>query len=412
MFQLARELSEHSPVIVTATSHLGAWQISLADRHILAESAREIEKFEEGVNLITGALDGDRTQPIDSSTLSWLREASRNSSIPLLIEADGSRGLPLKAPAEHEPPIPEFVDTVIVTAGLRGLGKPITEKVVFRPEIFREIGGAAEQDTVTSAMLTRVLTHPEGGLKNIPSHARRIVLLNQADTPELQAVAQQMSQPLLEKYDSVIVSSLREEVVYAAHERLAGIVLAAGESKRFGAPKQLLDWKGKPFVRIVAETSLRAGLSPVVVVTGADAEPVENAVRDLDVEIARNENWRNGQAGSIVAGIESLPRNVGGCIFLLADQPQIGAEIIRALVEVHAQSLPAVLAPLILKERRANPVLFDRVTFPDLMQLKGDVGGRAVFDKHKVEYLPWHDDALLLDVDTPEDYKRLLEREQ
>ena len=55
----------------------------------------------------------------------------------------------------------------------------------------------------------------------------------------------------------------------------------------------------------------------------------------------------------------------------------------------------------------ANPVLFDRVTFPDLMKLEGDVGGRGIFSKHKVTYLPWHDDALLLDVDTPEHYQRL-----
>jgi molybdenum cofactor cytidylyltransferase len=59
-------------------------------------------------------------------------------------------------------------------------------------------------------------------------------------------------------------------------------------------------------------------------------------------------------------------------------------------------------------DRRGNPVLFDRETFTDLLELEGDVGGRAIFHKHRVEYLPWHDDSLLLDVDTPEQYQRLL----
>jgi CTP:molybdopterin cytidylyltransferase MocA len=59
-------------------------------------------------------------------------------------------------------------------------------------------------------------------------------------------------------------------------------------------------------------------------------------------------------------------------------------------------------------ERRAKPVLFERVTIPDLLTHEGDVGGRAVFHKHRVEYLPWHDDSLLLDVDTPEMYQRLI----
>ena len=62
-----------------------------------------------------------------------------------------------------------------------------------------------------------------------------------------------------------------------------------------------------------------------------------------------------------------------------------------------------------MMEQRANPVLFDRVTFPDLLELEGDVGGRAVFSKHRVEFMPWHDDRLLLDVDTEEDYRRIVE---
>jgi molybdenum cofactor cytidylyltransferase len=99
---------------------------------------------------------------------------------------------------------------------------------------------------------------------------------------------------------------------------------------------------------------------------------------------------------------------VGACIFLLVDQPQITASVLRALVEKHAAELQPVLAPMV-QDQRANPVLFDRVTFKDLLELKGDVGGRGIFHKHRVEYLPWHDDRLLLDVDTPEMYQRLIE---
>jgi molybdenum cofactor cytidylyltransferase len=59
-------------------------------------------------------------------------------------------------------------------------------------------------------------------------------------------------------------------------------------------------------------------------------------------------------------------------------------------------------------DRRANPVLFDRRIFRDMLELQGDVGGRVLFTKHTVDYLPWHDESLLLDVDTPEQYARLL----
>ena len=191
-----------------------------------------------------------------------------------------------------------------------------------------------------------------------------------------------------------------------------GLVLAAGESTRFGQPKQLLDWRGQPFVRAVARTALAAGLEPVIIVSGANADRVEAAVQDLHVRIARNDDCKNGQSSSIRKSVGSLKNEsqVGAAIFLLVDQPQVTQSILQALVEKHAQGLYPVIAPLVM-DQRANPVLFDQATFADLMQLEGDVGGRAIFHKHRVEYLPWHDDRLLLDVDTPEQYQRLISDE-
>ncbi len=404
MFQLARELGTR--VIVTATTHLGAWQIPLADRHVIAERPEEVGEIPDGVTLVTGKIVEERTSPINLSVRYWLREYAKSSQIPLLIEADGASQKPLKAPAAHEPPIPDFVRTVVVVAGLGGLGKPLSE-AVFREDEFGRISESANP-LVTAEMAVSALGHVEGGLKNIPEGARRVALLNQADTSELQAAAQKMGSELLKKFDAVVVASLKENKVWATYENVAGIILAAGESKRFGKPKQLLDWNGKPFVKQVAETALNAGLRPVVVVTGAHAEEVENALAGLDVKLVRNEAWKSGQASSIVAGVQSLPKNIGASLFLLADQPQIGVEVMHALREVHAQRLSPIIAPLVMEERRANPVLLDRVTFPDLLALTGDVGGRAIFDKYKVEYLPWYNSDLLLDVDYPQDYERLM----
>lgn len=430
MFLLARQMQP--PVIVTATTHLGAWQVEFADRHVIADSPAALENAEhglKGVVLVTGALDGDRTRPIAESMLDWLHQFCGYHSIPLLIEADGSRQKPLKAWSEHEPPIPEFADAVAQVAGLSGLGKPLTDEYVHRAGLFSELCGLEIGETVTPEALARALTHPRGGLKNVPARARRIALLNQADSAERQAAALAMTSSLLRAHHSVIIASLMDGIVHAVHERIAGIVLAAGESKRFGRSKQLLDWKGQPFVRTVTQAALKAGLSPVVVVTGANAEGVEAAVNDLDVIVARNEGWQSGQGSSIREGIRALtPAStlgfdipggqglldpplsagpvVGGAVFLLADQPQITTSIIQALMEKHAEGLHPIVAPMVM-DKRANPVLFDRATFPDLLTIEGDVGGRAIFHKHRVEYLPWHDDRLLLDVDTPKQYRRL-----
>ncbi len=413
LFQLAHEMTHslYATVFVTNTTHLGTWQTTLADQHIIATEVNHLHDLPtHGVTLITDETENARVKPVNQAVLNWLHEKSKGSNIPLLIEADGSRQKSIKAPASHEPPIPEFSDIVIVTSGFSALGKPLTDEFIHRAEIFSQLSGLQKNQPVTSDALLRALTHPQGGLKNIPPHARRVAFINQADTPELLAAGGSMARILLNNYDTVLVGSLQNNILQT-FEHCAGIILAAGESTRFGSPKQLLDWKGKPFVHHVAKTALHAGLWPVVVVTGSHAADIESALSGLRVNIAHNPEYQNGQSTSIRTGLESLPRNTGAAVFLLADQPQIPTEVIRALTESHSQNLQPILAPLVLEERRANPVLFDRVTFPDLLKLTGDVGGRAIFDKHRVEYLPWHDDILLFDVDKPEDYQRLKEME-
>ncbi len=412
MSQLAKELAP--PVIVTATTHLGGWQTSLADQHLITERADDFANQNwHGVTLVTGPSLDERTKPVSGNVLSWLRAETQKAGLSLLIEADGARQKPLKAPAEHEPPIPDFTDVVVVVAGLSALGQPLAEEFVHRSERFSRLSGLKMGEKISSDVIARVLTHPEGGLKNIPKNARRVALLNQADTPESQSQARGIIRSLLSAFDAVIVASLKEKIIYAVHEHVAGIILAAGESKRFGTPKQLLDWHGEPFIRVIAKTALNAKLSPVVVVTGSNAEQVEAAIKDLPVKIVRNNEWQGGQATSIRAGLIPLSqigrgaRGEGAVIFLLSDQPQVTVTVIQALAETHAAELHPIVAPLVMMEQRANPVLFDRVTFPDLLALEGDVGGRAIFSKHHVEYMPWHDENLLLDVDKPEDYHRM-----
>jgi molybdenum cofactor cytidylyltransferase len=413
LFQLARELA---PVLVSTTTHLGAWQVPAADRHIIWQeneaAPRELEaRPEAGIILVTGALEGERYQGLGPAQAEKLHELAKKWGRSLLIEADGARRKTLKAPAEHEPVIPNFVDCVLVVAGLAGLNMPLTDETVHRAKRFRELAAPfLDEKTGTSIngeMLTAMLAHPQGGLKNIPTRARRLALLNQADTPALQAQAGKIASGLLAVYDAVVVSSLQKERIWTVHERIAGIVLAAGAATRFGGPKQLLDYHGQSFVRKVAQTGLEAGLSPVIVVTGAHAELVEAELHDLPVVVIHNPDWQQGQSTSVKTGLNALPANTGGAIYLLADQPQVTPHVIGALVERHAATLARVIAPL-AGDRRANPVLFDRATFGDLHAIRGDSGGRVLFTKYQVEYVPWHDESLLLDVDTEDDYRNLL----
>lgn len=405
LFLLAKQL--HTNVIVTTTTRLAAWQTTLADHHMVANSIEDIQNIpNEGVVLITGEVIGEKATSIEKNILIQLHKYCKSQNIPLLIEADGSKQKPLKAPAEHEPAIPDFSDIIVYVVGLSVIGKSLNDVNVHRPEIFSRLASLVNNDMITPDSIIKVLTHPQGGLKNIPRHARKIMLLNQADTSELQSLAGEMAQQLRHHFDSTLVGSLIQDT-FQTFEKTAGVILAAGNATRFGSPKQLLDWRGKPFVRQVAETALHAGLEPVYVITGHHHAEIEVCLSGLPVRVIQNLYYKNGQSESIKLGIKSLPDSIGANIFLLADQPQIPVEVIKALKERHSQTLSPIIAPLVLEERRANPVLFDKITFPDLLQLTGDVGGRAIFDKYKVDYLPWHDDILIFDVDTPEDYEKL-----
>ena len=129
---------------------------------------------------------------------------------------------------------------------------------------------------------------------------------------------------------------------------------------------------------------------------------------DLPVQVVQNSHWNEGQSTSIITGLSALPENIGSAVFLLADQPQIPVQILTDLIELHNHTLAPVIAPQV-HGKRGNPVLFDRQTFSDLMELKGDVGGRAIFEKFGVTWLESGDSRLLLDIDTQEDYQRLIE---
>jgi len=423
IFQLARLCDP--PVLVTASTHMADYQTSLADRWLVVDVPEDLpaaENIDPEVLLITGALySSGRTQGLPPVALRRLSELASLLHCPLLVEADGSRQRPLKAPASHEPAIPDFCDEVVVCAGLSGLGRHLSEDWIHRPGRFSELTGLAAGDVVGEDDLVRLLIHPEGGLKGIPKAARRIVLLNQADNPEMQARAGKIARNLLQQYAAVLVASLAppgEKAlpsrgssaggVAAVHERTAGVILAAGGAIRYGQPKLLLPWKGEAIIRHVTRAARFAGLDPLVVVAGEYNAYIRSEVEDLGALVVENQGWADGQSTSLKAGLSALPDEIGAAVFMLGDQPQIPPGLVQALVETHAASLAPLVAPMV-DGQRANPVLFDRQTFPALMLLQGDTGGRSLFAKYPVEWVQWHDPAVLLDVDTPQDYQRLLE---
>jgi EmrB/QacA subfamily drug resistance transporter len=191
---------------------------------------------------------------------------------------------------------------------------------------------------------------------------------------------------------------------------VAAIVLAAGGSVRMGQLKQLLPVGGQPMVRRVAEAVCAAELAQVLVVVGARADQVAQALVALPVDVVANEQWAEGMSTSLRAGLQALRPEIQAVLIVLADQPALTPHLLKALVaRYHATGAP-IVAPF-FRGQHGNPVLFDRSLFPELLAVEGDQGGRALLVRHheRMECIDIDDPAAVLDVDTRQDYEKAQE---
>lgn len=193
---------------------------------------------------------------------------------------------------------------------------------------------------------------------------------------------------------------------------IAGIVLAAGESRRMGKLKQLLPLAEKPMVWHVVNAACHSRLDTVRLVTGAGSDAVVSVVGDLPVTVIHNANWADGQAGSVVAGIRNLPTETDAVLFLPADQPLVTPALINALIDTYHSSGKSIICP-VYGGQQGTPVLFGWKAWKNaLSALTGDQGARPLIIAHpeSVRRMEVDSGELFWDVDTAEDYQRMCER--
>jgi molybdenum cofactor cytidylyltransferase len=189
---------------------------------------------------------------------------------------------------------------------------------------------------------------------------------------------------------------------------IGAAILAAGQAKRMGQPKQLLLLDGKPLVWHVASQACRAGLQQVVVVSGAYAPEVTQALTGLPVQIVHNPDWAAGQATSVAAGVKALGP-VKAVLFMLADQPLVNAMLINELISAYRQGGASIIAPR-CQGQPGNPVMFELAVWRQaLLRLSGDEGARRILRDNSscVRYVEVGDPEVFLDADTPEDFQKI-----
>jgi molybdenum cofactor cytidylyltransferase len=196
---------------------------------------------------------------------------------------------------------------------------------------------------------------------------------------------------------------------FETKEKAGGVVLAAGPSSRMGTNKLLLGLDGETVVRGAVRRAIVAGLDPVIVVLGHEAERIERELEGVGpaCRTVINADYAGGINSSLKTGILNLPATVDAAVVMLADMPFVTADMIASLVErYHARGRP----PLVISDYggvNAPPMLYDRALFPELQAMEGEGCGKVVVRRHRseAEVLHWPV-GKLADLDVPSDYEK------
>ncbi|HEV2169749.1 MAG TPA: nucleotidyltransferase family protein [Candidatus Binatus sp.] len=190
-------------------------------------------------------------------------------------------------------------------------------------------------------------------------------------------------------------------------DRIEGILLAAGESRRMGFPKPLLTIAGETFIARLSRSMLEV-VSRLVIVLGAHADRIRPAVpNDARIAVVVNQSWQSGQLSSLKTGLRAINQKSKAVLVHLIDHPTVTAETFRKLADVYCSGEHKIVIAR-SGARRGHPVIFAREVFAELNAAPEDQGARVVVnaDPSRVVYVDVDDPGVTLDLDTPEDLDR------
>jgi len=184
----------------------------------------------------------------------------------------------------------------------------------------------------------------------------------------------------------------------------AGLILAAGESRRMGSPKALLKYRGETFLDRLAR-AFATRCDPVIVVLGAGAAEIQSRATVPGVRFVVNDDWPTGQTSSMLRGLRDVPADAPGVLFTLVDHPAVAPATIDALLGGTGR----VRIPR-FNGRRGHPIWFSRELIPEFLALPRDAAARDVIRAHypETEWLEVADLGILADIDDPAAYDALV----
>jgi molybdenum cofactor cytidylyltransferase len=195
-------------------------------------------------------------------------------------------------------------------------------------------------------------------------------------------------------------------------DNAAILILAAGNSTRFGSIKQLLPFNGKTLLQHAIDEAIGADADSIVIVVGANADEVSASIDNTGVEIVLNNHWQDGMASGIVAGvgkISSLHNNLHNMIIAVCDQPFVTSALFKQLYQTQSESQKGIVA-CAYADTIGTPVLFTQKYFDHLLSLQGEEGAKKLLKTYAFDVATVNFPNGNIDVDTEVDYQELLRK--
>jgi molybdenum cofactor cytidylyltransferase len=193
---------------------------------------------------------------------------------------------------------------------------------------------------------------------------------------------------------------------------LSAVVLAAGESRRMGQPKQLLPFGEGTIVERVVDTLLAAGVGEVIVVLGHLADRVRAVLGQRPVQIVVNEAYRDGMLSSVQCGVRAIGREQDAVLFALGDQPHVGSQVVGEVMRAYRIGDAGIVIPR-YHGKKGHPIVINLLRYREaILNLPPHVGLNALMQEYAddVRWLDVETEDIIRDIDVPEDYARELAR--
>ena len=360
----------------------------------------------------------------------------------IIIEADGAKKCPIKAPGVNEPVVISTTDIVVGLIGMDCLGLKLNKDKVHRLEELCSIlkkneGNAIEEEDIKTLVLSDV-----GLFKNTPSHGKTVFILNKAEGVENIEKAEKIIHNIRAEKEGAKIhyyfaASLEQEVIYKYFPlKIAKVVFAAGKAKRMGAQKLLLDLNGTPILEKVLQTVEETDftektdcMKKTELMTQNDFERKPNRFRGVISEtvlvysddrvkdlgekyniklLIKNPDPERGMSSSLKLAVSGIAKDVEGYMFFMGDQPFVKKETIENIVELWLKDTTRIVVPY-YSGKRGNPTLFPSELYEKLMKVEGDQGGRELIKSNldKVVFMEVDNPLEGLDIDDPATYEEL-----